>query len=98
MSRHVANSLFEAAKEVPLFHLEDIYVTGILSEKVKKKQSFFLATKSKFRLLFKGRNTTRGSHRLQLCEEKTWGLLVQSDYIFSPPHKRRDLRNLHKAY
>ena len=27
-------TVFEASLQVPLFHLEDIYVTGILAEKV----------------------------------------------------------------
>ncbi len=34
MSRSAALTLFEAAAQVPIFHLEDIYVTGILAEQV----------------------------------------------------------------
>ena len=34
MSRSTAMTVFEASLQVPLFHLEDIYVTGILAEKV----------------------------------------------------------------
>ena len=34
MSRSTALSLFEAASKVAIFHLEDIYVTGILAEQV----------------------------------------------------------------
>ena len=35
MSRSTALTLFEASVQIPLFHLEDIYVTGILSEQVE---------------------------------------------------------------
>ncbi len=34
MSRSTALTLFEASIQIPLFHLEDIYVTGILAEQV----------------------------------------------------------------
>ena len=34
MSRSTALSLYEASVKVPIFHLEDIYVTGILAEQV----------------------------------------------------------------
>lgn len=34
MSRSMAQILFEASSEVPVFHLEDIYMTGLLAEAV----------------------------------------------------------------
>ena len=34
MSRKAAEKIFNASLDTPLFHLEDIYVTGILSSKV----------------------------------------------------------------
>ena len=36
MSRSTALTLFEAAAQIPIFHLEDIYVTGILAEQVEE--------------------------------------------------------------
>ena len=36
MSRSAAMTLYEASLQVQLFHLEDIYVTGILAEKVER--------------------------------------------------------------
>ena len=37
MSRSTALSLYEAAPKVPIFHLEDIYVSGILAEQVSQR-------------------------------------------------------------
>lgn len=37
MSRDTAVKLFEASLNTPLFHLEDIYITGMLSNKTKIK-------------------------------------------------------------
>ena len=34
MDRSTAGKLYNASLDTPLFHLEDIYVTGILSSKV----------------------------------------------------------------
>ena len=37
MSRITAGKLFNASLDTPLFHLEDIFITGILSSKAKIK-------------------------------------------------------------
>ena len=34
MHRNTAIKLYQASLDTPIFHLEDIYVTGILSSKV----------------------------------------------------------------
>ena len=34
MDRNTASKLYKASLDTPIFHLEDIYITGILSSKV----------------------------------------------------------------
>lgn len=69
MSLDVASKLYEAALQTPIFHLEDVYITGILSKSVKlrpRNNGGFTFVKRKYDpCVFK---TAFTSHRLSPME------------------------------
>jgi len=71
MSRRAAEKIFNASLDTPLFHLEDIYVTGILSSKVNIRPSdnigFSYIRRKLNSCLFKQSVTT---HNVKLAEMK----------------------------
>jgi len=71
MHRNTASKLFQASLDTPIFHLEDIYITGILSSKVKIRPSdnigFSYIRRKLNSCLFK---QTVSTHNIKLAEMK----------------------------
>jgi len=94
MARSTAVALYKAALDTPLFHLEDIYITGILARKAKIKPADnigFAYTKRKLNsCLFK---QTISTHHVKHVEMKAiYAKLVESQATSCAPIRAKLLR------
>ena len=95
MSRSTASTLFDAALVTPVFHLEDIYVTGLLSEaagiRPKDHIGFSYVKRSTANACLYAQ--TISSHHLTISEMKDIYPKVMQKGTKCAPIKRKYLRN-----
>lgn len=95
MDKSAAGKLYNASLDTPMFHLEDIYVTGILSSKVHIRPAdnigFSYVRRKLNSCLFK---QTVSTHPVKLAEMKAvYDKLQSSKNVECPKLKTRLLRN-----
>ena len=93
MSRSITSKLYEAALETQVFHMEDVFITGILAQSIgvrpEDNVGFSYIERLATSCLY---DQTISSHHLSLSEMKDMYKKVKEKQSKCAPHKKKFLR------
>ena len=93
MSHSITSKLYEAALETPVFHMEDVFITGILAQSIgvrpEDNVGFSYIERLATPCLY---DQIISSHHLSLVEIKDMYTKVKEKQLKCPPHTKKFLR------